>query len=461
MKIFCTFVLIQFFVLSSYAQTAEKYSKSEVLQDLSYLRESLEAAHFDLFRYTSEADFEWNYQQVKASITADSLSYLDATKLFQAVVSKVNNGHTEIPFPGQAYGEYAYAGGTIFPLELAFEEGKALVKKNFSDTEEIQIGTELISINGKPIEEILKEIYPQVSAERLYFKLAKIELFSFPRYYWLVFGQQEEFEVGIKTESGIKSFNLKAVPVIEGYEMKRSEIFHREKSLTFFDEAAYLKIGSFSGDEADFRGFVDSAFAEIKKRNFDNLIIDLRNNDGGNDSFSDYLVSYFADRPFRWNSSYSLKTSQLLKEDIRSNRDTTNAFWASALNKENGTVYPYEFGEYDPQPKEKRFEGNVYVLVNRQSHSQSAVTAAQIQDYDFATIVGEETGEYPSLMASVFYISLPNTAITLQLSKGYLVRVNGSTKNEGVIPDILIRDHLLDEKDEVLEGLLERLEAQK
>ncbi|MDE0559499.1 hypothetical protein OU792_05830, partial [Algoriphagus sp. NF] len=160
MKIFYTFAFIQFFVLSSYAQTAEKYSKSEVLQDLSYLRESLEAAHFDLFRYTSETDFERNYQQVKASITADSLSYLDATKFFQAVVSKVNNGHTEIPFPGQAYGEYAYAGGTIFPLELAFEEGKALVKKNFSDTEEIQIGTELISINGKPIEEILKEIYP-------------------------------------------------------------------------------------------------------------------------------------------------------------------------------------------------------------------------------------------------------------------------------------------------------------
>lgn len=36
-----------------------------------------------------------------------------------------------------------------------------------------------------------------------------------------------------------------------------------------------------------------------------------------------------------------------------------------------------------------------------------------------------------------------------------MVRVNGSTKEEGVIPDIIIRDHLLDEKDEILEGALE------
>jgi hypothetical protein len=40
---------------------------------------------------------------------------------------------------------------------------------------------------------------------------------------------------------------------------------------------------------------------------------------------------------------------------------------------------------------------------------------------------------------------------------GAMVRVNGSKKKEGVIPDLLIRDHLLDEKDEIMEGLLRRL----
>jgi hypothetical protein len=45
----------------------------------------------------------------------------------------------------------------------------------------------------------------------------------------------------------------------------------------------------------------------------------------------------------------------------------------------------------------------------------------------------------------------------MNIPKGYIVRVNGSEKEEGVIPDILIKDYLVDEKDEILDGLLERL----
>ena len=97
------------------------------------------------------------------------------------------------------------------------------------------------------------------------------------------------------------------------------------------------------------------------------------------------------------------------------------------------------------------------MLSNRQSHSQSAVTAAQIQDYGFGIIVGEETGDYPSLYASQFQYTLPTTGIPVKVSKGRIVRVNGSAEEEGVIPDIFIKDYLLDEKDEILEGLLKRI----
>ena len=85
--------------------------------------------------------------------------------------------------------------------------------------------------------------------------------------------------------------------------------------------------------------------------------------------------------------------------------------------------------------------------------------AAQIQDYNWGTTVGEETGDYPTLYASVFRFNLPETGIEVQVPKGQIVRVNGSTKEEGVIPDILIQDHLLDEEDEILSGLLDRLSS--
>jgi len=447
------FVLGLFFGLNLQAQ--ELFSRSDVLEDLAFLKESLEETHYNLYAYTPKQEFDENYNQVKNEIRKDSLSLLEVTSLFQKVISKAKNGHTEIGFPGKSYGAYANAGGTLFPLEIAFEDGKSLIRKNWSNNDAIKVGAEIFSINSVSMTEILSEIHPLISAERLYFKNAKLELYSFPRYYWQVYGEQERFEVVIRSDGAIKSYMVDAVELIEGYEMKRTELINSERKLEFIGASAYLNPGGFGGDEAKYQKFIDSTFIKIKERKSTNLIVDLRNNPGGDDSFSNYLVSYFADKPFKWNSSFKLKTSAFLKEHTRKNYDTTNVYWQSALNHKNGEVYEYEFGKYAPQPKTQRFSGKVYVLVNRQSHSQSTVTAAQIQDYSFGTIVGEETGEYASLYASIFQYKLPKTQISVHVSKGKMVRVNGSTKEEGVIPDIYIKDHLLDEKDEILQGLLQ------
>ncbi|MEH6682051.1 MAG: S41 family peptidase [Sediminicola sp.] len=433
------------------------FGQNEILNDLDYLYNSLIDAHYNIYKYINEEDFTKNYNTVKNSIGKDSITLLQATNIFQKVISAAKNGHTEIDFPAASYGAYAYSGGTIFPLETAFENNKSLIRKNFSDDQDIKIGSEIISINGISMNDILAKIYPQVSAERKYFKNAKIEMYSFPRYYWQVFGKQDRFEVEIETKGTVKKHSINAISLIEGYEMKRSEVLDAQMKLKFYEKSAYLNPGNFSGDELKYQRFIDSAFVEIRSNESINLIIDLRNNAGGHDSFSDYLVSYFTHKPFKWNSEFTLKTSQFLKEHTIKNSDTTEIYFRELLKHDNGEIYSYKFEDYQPQPEEKRFDGKIYVLVNRQSHSQSAVTAAQIQDYNLGIIVGEETGDYPSLYASQFQYSLPNTGIPVKVSKGYIVRVNGSTKEEGVIPDIIIKDHLLDEKDEILEGLLKKL----
>ena len=434
-----------------------QFSKQQVLEDLEYLKTSLEEAHYNLYAYTSKREFDQNFNEVKASVEKDSLSLLEATSLFQRVISKANNGHTEIFFPAGSYIAYAQGGGTVFPLEVAFESGKALVRKNWSTNPKIASGDEILSIDGRPMQDILAAIEPHISAERPYFKKAKIEFYSLPRLYWQVYGPQDSFVVKIQTKKGIEEISLQAVEALDGFESKREDILNAKMRLKFYGPSAYLHPGGFGGDLETYKRFVDSAFAEIRAKNSRNLIIDLRNHPGGDDAFGDYLVSYFADKPFRWNSDFALKTSALLKADARKRMDTTKAYWQQVLSHEDGEIYNFDFGEYPPQPREKRFTEKVYVLVNRQSHSQSAVTAAQIQDYGFGTLVGEETGEYPSLYASVFRYELPATGVSVQVSKGLIIRVNGSTREEGVIPDIFIRDHLLDETDEILDGLLQQL----
>ena len=457
------FILVCLLVLCYNLQVfGQSFSREAVLQDLEYLKSSLEDAHYNLYALTPKPDFDKNFQEVKNSVQKDSFNFKEATGIFQRVIAKAQTGHAEIDFPAKAYIPYAKQGGTLFPFELALENGKALVRKNFSDDQRISPGSELLTINGRPIEEILERIYLQLSAERAYFRKAKLEFWSFPRLYWQVYGEQKEFRVELLQQNKRVSYHIQAVKALEGFEYKRKDVFDFSAELEFFGDTAYLYPGPFSSQqeqgEKTFQKFIDSSFTKIQEKASKNLIVDLRYNTGGHDAFSNYLIAWFADKPFKWNSEFRIKTSKFLKEHTRKHNDTTNDYFKAILKHKNGETYSYDTGTYSPVPAKKRYKGKVYVLVNRQTHSMAAVSAALIQDYGFATVVGEETAEYPNLHASQFSYSLLNTGVLVKVPKGYIIRPSGKNEKKGVVPDLTIKDHLLDEQDEILDGLLQQLE---
>ncbi|GAA4307940.1 S41 family peptidase [Nibribacter koreensis] len=428
---------------------------------MGYLRSSLEETHFNLYAYTSKPEFEKNYKRIINSLTTDSLTLLQATNLFQKVVTKAQTGHCEIDFPAYSYILYAQNGGTVFPLEIALENGKAYVRKNFSGNKAIQIGTQVTSMNGQKVDKILAQLYPHISAERLYFKNAKLEFWSLPRLYWQVFGEQDSFEVAFLHGGKTTAHTLSAISIMDYENNRQGEILRSARSFKFLGNTAYLHPGAFSGDpatgEASFKHFVDSAFAAIRHQKADVLVIDLRNNAGGHNAYSDYLISHIATKPFKWNSSFQLKPSTLLKDQIRLQKDTSDNYSQAILTHATGQVFDYATESYLPAIDDKRFKGKVYVLINRQTYSMAAVTAALVQDYQFAILVGEETGDLPTLYASQFSFNLPATSVQVKVPKGYMVRPNKSQALKGVQPDIVIKDHLLDEEDEILNGLLSRI----
>jgi phosphoenolpyruvate-protein kinase (PTS system EI component) len=111
MKAIHLMIILALFSIPVFGQ--KNFSKKEVTEDIEYLRKSLEEAHYNLYAYITKKSFDENFEKVKSSITKDSLSLLETTSLFQSVISKANNGHTEIWFPGSSYAEFAYSGGTI------------------------------------------------------------------------------------------------------------------------------------------------------------------------------------------------------------------------------------------------------------------------------------------------------------------------------------------------------------
>jgi C-terminal processing protease CtpA/Prc len=459
MKFRLLLLIVLFLSKNGFAQNKPQLFSQSVKEDLDYLYKSLQSTHYNLFAFQSKESYDSLYNQLKLSIPIDSLTVLQTVTYFQKLVSFANTGHCEIDFPAQSYIDYAYTGGTVFPLELAFENNKAFVRKNFSTDLQIQIGDELLAIDGMPINEVLQQLYPFVSAERLYFKNAKIEFTSFPRLLFQLNGKKDSWIIQTKNKDNqISKVEVKAVSVIDYETNRNGEVVNPQKKIQLYGDIAYLNTGQFGSNEADgemvFKKYIDSAFSVIKEKSVKHLIIDLRNNPGGHNDYSDYLISYFAHKPFKWYSEFSVKTSKILKEQILLQADTTDKYSRAILSNTNGKVFNYDFPKYTPVENSKRFKGKVYVLINRQTYSMAAVSAALIQDYKFGKIVGEETGDVPTLYASQFSYTLPQTGILVKVPKSYIVRVNGSKKLEGVKPDIYIQDHLLDDKDEILDKLL-------
>ena len=459
MKFRLLLLIVLFLSKNGLAQNKPQLFSQSVKEDLDYLYKSLQSTHYNLFAFQSKKSYDSLYNQLKLGLPIDSLTVLQTVTHYQKLVSFANTGHCEIDFPAQSYIDYAYNGGTIFPLELAFENNKAFVRKNFSTDLQIQIGDELLAIDGMPINEVLQQLYPFVSAERLYFKNAKIEFTSFPRLLFQLNGKKDSWIIQTKNKDNqISKLEVKAVSVIDYEKNRNGEVVNPQKKIQLYGDIAYLNSGQFGSNEADgemvFKKYIDSTFSVIKEKNVKHLIIDLRNNPGGHNAYSDYLISYFAHKPFKWYSEFSVKTSKILKEQILLQADTTDKYSRAILSNTNGKVFNYDFQKYTPVENSKRFKGKVYVLINRQTYSMAAVSAALIQDYKFGKIVGEETGDVPTLYASQFSYTLPQTGILVKVPKSYIVRVNGSKKLEGVKPDIYIQDHLLDDKDEILDKLL-------
>ena len=271
----------------------------------------------------------------------------------------------------------------------------------------------------------------------------------------------------------VLSFRLKR-PVEKYPELFSSNEADRE--FRFIEEVAYLRPGVFynisSGTDSvskyeihkrdNFNAFIDSAFIEISKRNTQDLIIDIRGNDGGSDAFSNYLMAYFADKPFKIASKISMKTSQVTKDYWKDFEDhEASEMKEQIMTLENGTYFDLDIKVTKPRNDSLHYKGKVYLLIDRFSFSMAAAVASIFQDYSFGVIIGEETAQCPSSCTSMHDFLLPNTKIKTHYPKAFGIRPNGDTTSHGVIPDFVVKQDINSDDDQVLEYTLEGIRSAK
>lgn len=432
-----------------------------VRSDLKLLYETLQEAHFDLYAHRSKADYDRLYETLLATVHRPMTS-IEVTAMFQKFVAYGRIGHARVDAPLIAFVAHLQGGGTVIPLFIRVDGSRVLLTEPAEESGALRAGTEIVAIDGKPVRDVIEHLSGYVSAERPYMVHAQMEE-SFPALLWLDRGQIASVKVTALVEGQPLTITVPSVTLAGRHALAAKyptgnvpTNFATREYKPLGNDIAYLRPGPFFNIEqsaanatpsyqaASFTAFIDDSFQKILASGATDLILDLRNNPGGDNSFSDPMVAWFATRPFRFASSFTLKASAATKADYARERAAgtpIDPFFARQMDAEarqpNGTRYDYDLPLNQPR-SEPRFHGRVWVLVNRHSYSNATSVAALVQDYGFGKVLGEETADVASNYASVQSFTLPGTQIAVTYPKSHFVRPNGKDDVSGVWPDVMI-----------------------
>lgn len=476
-KLIILFIVVNSLSTIAFSQSAKKYSAQEVKDDLEYMYDMLEKCSYDIFALNSKENMDKLYSRTYESIN-DSLTKLEIYRKYMPLVAATKMAHCMMNKPwGYYINHYVNEGGTLFPLSIYFSGDRALVNENYSANTSINEHDEVLSIDGKPINEFLHVFYENMSGPSEYYINSQIEGTGLPRLYWLFKGEKKSFRLEIKKTNGSISHQSVHAMAAREYEDKINAQVPEEKDERTFqflnEQAVLLTPGGFINlksdidlnspeafDNTEFCHFIDSAFTSFKQKGIEHLIIDLRDNLGGDNSFSDYMIAYFANTSFSMASKMQMKTSQHTKNIWEKlENPEVQSIKKQIMSLENGTRFDVDLQQYQPHPEAKKFKGSVYVLVNRYSYSNAAMTACIIQDYGFGKIVGEETADEVSSYGSIHRIDLANTKFRVYYPKSFFVRPNGDPTPRGVVPNHIVLDDDFTDKDEILEYTLKLIES--
>jgi hypothetical protein len=451
-----------------------RFAPAELRADFAQMYRGLQAAHFDLYAFTPKPELDRRYAQVLAKIDRP-MTKLEAKVLFELFAAQVRMGHTRINSPTAEWNAFRESGGKGFPLSIRIVEDRVYVAANLSGLDAVRPGDEITRLNGQSMQSWLKRTERHVSAETSYMAHSLME-YDFAIYLWVEQGAADAFD--IVTRRGGAPAQSTHLPARSSEDMEAArrlqppglDLENPLREARLLDAGvAYLRPGPFYNAEAktgadewdvsSFRQFIDHAFDEFLEAKASRLIIDLRGNPGGDNLFSDVMISWFATRPFRFASQFKIKVSA---ESVAANaaRIANDAEAAGPISRQFADLYArsrigdvVDFAIPEASPRTgRRFEGKVFVLIDRQSYSNAVAVAALVQDYGFGVIVGEATSDMATTYGAMEQFALDHTGLMVGYPKARLVRPNGDLRSRGVTPDIAIRVPIVQApRDEVLQ----------
>jgi hypothetical protein len=121
----------------------KKFTAEQLQEDFTLLRTALEEAHAGLYFYTPKEEMDGLFDHLFAGLD-HPMTELEFYGYLAPLIAEVNDGHTGLIF-SQNYNTYLQNQPVLMPFKLLFLDGKAYLFRNYSEDEDIELGSELLS----------------------------------------------------------------------------------------------------------------------------------------------------------------------------------------------------------------------------------------------------------------------------------------------------------------------------
>jgi len=439
----------------------EQLTQADFVKDWHVFEEALTSFHPGLDAYHSSAEID-NFLADQSGKITTAMNYNEFYALLWETIDYFGDGHTAVIHPEWYYQQESSG---IFPLELTVIDGELYL---LDEDGPIPAGSRIIAIDDLPAQKILDylDIYTASDGKPAPNETELLN-FGFSDIYTDHFGSKKEYKVSWKAPGETDT----RAPILQAW-LKKKKIIAEDyevEPLTSYEyynidsRNAYLGIHTFeiaedegyTGSPEEYEIFLKETFKELKNAGTNNLILDLRQNGGGDPILMAQLLSYLVPEPLSPEARmFSVTREVPLKDKIlpslKDKAMDVETELRELTQKDSDGLYSYITQADDEQirvipDEDLLFTGGLKVLISPVTFSAGSMCAAIIKDRTDAIIIGQETcGSMKRLCAAAdFDYRLPNTGIQVSIpTVGIYVNLKNNDYEEGrgVIPDVIVEN---------------------
>lgn len=316
---------------------------------------------------------------------------------------------------GDAHAYLISPAGKNFPLTV-IEDNGALYVINILKEHESFMFSQLLSINGTAIDDVIDGLRAHMSYENDYWL---IELLTRPYFAEELFSLELLQEVGIVKEGNTAEFT---------FEKEDGSIHKVELTAVDFDSENYAKrIDAYR---------YDSPLFHISEKNF--------------------WYTYLGDTPYLRISDFEYNSEGITGETLL---DVGNALFAEVRDaggvekliidiRNNGGGYQLQGYHQVVSILERMKIDRIYVLINGGVFSQAVVFATYLkQELENVVLVGSPAGQAPNFFGAVERYTMPNTRTEFALAWQWM-KLWEDYEYDALMPDVLVEQTLQDYKEQ-------------